>query len=93
MSDTTTISIRKEQRAALEERKQHDREPLKAVVDRLLDEGTDGPGESVEVVPADEIEIAIPDAAGGSGDGASYDDMKAACAAAIREELGEVLQR
>jgi hypothetical protein len=91
MPDTTTISIRTDQRAALEERKQHDREPLKAVVDRLLEEGAAEPGDTLEVVPADEIEL--PDAAGDADAGASYDDIKAACAAAIREELGEVLQR
>jgi hypothetical protein len=93
MPDTTTISIRTDQRAALEERKQHDREPLKAVVDRLLEEGAAEPGDTLEVVPADEIELEIPEAAGDADAGASYDDIKAACAAAIREELGEVLQR
>lgn len=38
-NDTTTISITTEQKAQLDERKQHERESYKSVIGRLLDGG------------------------------------------------------
>ena len=50
---TTTIEITKGQREELNDRKQHDRESYKAVLDRLLEGDTDtGP---MQVVPVDEV--------------------------------------
>lgn len=96
MTDTTTISIREDQRDELEAQKEHPRESMKAVVDRLLDADVEAAdtGESLEVVSTEALTDGLmDDFDSGSRDGASYDDIKAACAAAIRDELGEVLDR
>jgi len=53
MSDTTTISIRDDQKDELEAMKTHERESFKAVVDRLLKGQTSA--EPMRVVPIEEV--------------------------------------
>jgi len=53
--NTTTIQIRLDQRDALQERKQHDRESYKAVLDRLLAE-SDEQDDSAETWTDDDVE-------------------------------------
>lgn len=58
--NTTTIEIRLDQRDALQDRKQHDRESYKSVLDRLLadtDEPNDDADELVDAI-ATEIDTA-----------------------------------
>ena len=82
MSDTTTISITTEQKAQLDERKQHERESYKSVISRLLGENTVG---NLEPFGGE-----VPDIEGALAEfdtSLTYDDVKAACQAAIRDEL------
>ena len=51
MSDTTTIEITHEQKAQLDELKEHSRESYKSVIEQLLDEGV----HTTEVVPVSEM--------------------------------------
>jgi len=53
--NTTTIQIRLDQRDALQDRKQHDRESYKAVLDRLLAE-SDAQDDSAETWTDDDVE-------------------------------------
>jgi len=46
--NTTTIEIRLDQRDALQDRKQHDRESYKAVLDRLLADGDEQNGGEID---------------------------------------------
>jgi len=55
MTDTTTISIRDDQKDELEAMKTHERESYKAVLDRLLEGDTDTDTEPMQVVPVDEV--------------------------------------
>jgi len=57
--NTTTIQIRLDQRDALQDRKQHDRESYKAVLDRLLADGDardDGNAEAIADAVAERVE-------------------------------------
>ena len=75
MKDTTTISITTEQKAQLDDRKQHERESYKSVISRLLDGNVERESGDIEDVLA-EFNGTL-----------TYDDVKAACQAAIRDEL------
>jgi len=57
MTDTTTISIRDDQKDELEAMKTHERESYKAVLDRLLDADAQGntDTEPMRVVPIEEV--------------------------------------
>ena len=52
MSDTTTIEITHEQKAQLDELKEHSRESYKSVMAQLLDEGV----HTTEVIPVSEMD-------------------------------------
>ena len=57
--NTTTIQIRLDQRDAMQDRKQHDRESYKAVLDRLLAESDardDGNAEAIADAVAERVE-------------------------------------
>ena len=51
MTDTTTIEITHEQKAQLDELKEHNRESYKSVIEQLLDEGV----HTTEVIPVSEL--------------------------------------
>ena len=51
MTDTTTIEITHEQKAQLDELKEHSRESYKSVIEQLLDEGV----HTTEVIPVSEM--------------------------------------
>ena len=81
-NDTTTISITTEQKAQLDEKKQHERESYKSVISRLL--GTDPKGSPENPWNAEDD---IADVLAELDGTLTYDDVKAACQAAIRDEL------
>ena len=51
MTDTTTIEITHEQKAQLDELKEHSRESYKSVIEQLLDEGV----HTTEVIPVSDM--------------------------------------
>lgn len=80
MTDMTTIGVTREQKDELESRKRHENEAYHAVVARLLS------GESDAETP-EMTEDALREMLAESGGSLTYDDVKEACAAAIRDEL------
>jgi len=89
---TTTIEVTDEQHTELNERKQHRNEPIKDVVGRLL--GGDGDTEPTATVTPEvdtdalaEVEDNVQEALADAGAGLTYDDVKQACQAALRDEL------
>ena len=52
MTDTTTIEITHEQKAQLDELKEHSRESYKSVIEQLLDEGV----HTTEVIPVSDMD-------------------------------------
>ena len=59
-NDTTTISITTEQKAQLDEKKQHERESYKSVIGRLLEgesERREAPSQVIELSEASEEEL------------------------------------